>query len=374
MRLTASLRKIAIAAATVGLLCGAASADIRAFNDAMQMKDYKKAAAEAVSTWATLDKSRADLPIIANEFGFASLMGLDYESARTFATAALAGNGDKEFRIGAEVLLRFAEFKLTPSGATRDKLLAALEASATLPGIDVVSFLAVNALTTYDVESDSWRAAQVSAALGENLTGRGKGKPSVENLTFGLIRASSRYVVNRNMEAYNDLVALHDKVVAAIEGAATDEEATKFEPLYWQVSAWEGSAEAQLRSNQDFRKFKAAERSATSWGIRAARLKLQPRPPGSCKLGRPALERPIAYPSDALDDRVAGVVIVTVDVDASGAASNPRILAAVPQRYFGDAVVNATDKLRFARAADDAPDCTLAQKDKVFTYVFEIRH
>lgn len=374
MRLPTNLRKITAIAALAALACGTAFADIRAFNDAMQAKDYKKAAAEASSTWAALDKSRADLSVIANEFGFAALMASDYESARTFATAALAGNGDTEFRIGAEVLLRFAEFKLTPAAATRDKLLAALEASATLPGIDLVSFLGINALVSYDVQADSWRAAKVSAALGEDLTSRGKSKPSVENLTFGLIRASSTYATNPDMASYNELVALKDKVFAAIDSAATDEEATKFEPLYWQLHAWETSAEAQLKSNQDFRKFKAAEsQRPPRAGIRAVRLKLQPPPPDACKLGAPTLSRPIGYPTGALENGVAGAVAVKVDVDESGGVSNTRILAAVPQRYFGDAVLAGAERIKFSKAPDAAPGCSLAQKDMVFTYVFEIR-
>ena len=366
-------RRVAVAIAAI---CCAlpAFADIKSFNAAMQAKDYRKAAAEAATTWSTLDKGRADLPIIANEFGFAALMATDFESARTFATAALAGNGDNAFRMGAELLLRLSEFKLAPSGATRDKLQTALEASATLPGIDLVSYIGVNALVTYDVESDSWRAAQVSAALGENLTGRGKGKPTVENLTFGLIRASARYAINRNMESYDDLVALNAKVFDAIEGAATDEEAAKFEPVYWQLRAWEYSAEAQLKSNQDFRRFKADNTDAPPKLVRAARLNLQPPPPGSCKLGPPTLSKPIAYPPGALENGVAGAVVVKVDVEESGAITNMRVLAAVPQRYFGDAVVKAADRIKFTKAPDAPSGCTLVQKDKVFNYIFSIRH
>ncbi len=86
-------------------------------------------------------------------------MATDYEAARTFATAALVGGGEDAFHIGAELLRRLSEFKQTPSSATRDKLQTALEASATLPGIDLVSFIGVNALTSYDVENDCWRAA-----------------------------------------------------------------------------------------------------------------------------------------------------------------------------------------------------------------------
>lgn len=374
MGVLTNLRKIATAAAMAALMSGTAVADIRAFNEAMQAKDYKKAAVEATSTWATLDKSRSDLPIIANEFGFAALMALDYESARTFATAALAGNGDREFRIGAEVLLRFAEFKLTRSGTTREKLLTALEASATLPGIDLATFLGINALVTYDVESDSWRAARVSAALGEALTGRGKSKPSVENLTFGLIRASSAYAIDLDMESFKGLVALYGEVLDAIQTAPSDEEAKKFGPLLWQTLAWQQSARAQLRSNKDFRRGEPDGSDAWPKGVLTSRIGFSDLPPNACKLAPPVVSRPVAYPSDAADMGIAGAVVVKVDVDEAGAVSNMQMLAAVPQRLFGDAVLKAADRISFTKAPDATPGCTLVRKDKVFTYVFEMRH
>ena len=250
------LQRVAVSAAAICLALPA-FADIKSFNksfnDAMQAKDYRKAAAEAASTWATLAKGRTDLPIIANEFGFAAFMATDYAAARTYATAALAGNGEDAFHIGAELLLRLSQFKLTPNGDTRNGLQTALEASATLAGVDLVTFLGVNALTSYDVDNDNWRAAKVSAALGENLTGRGKAKPSAENLTFGLIRALATYVSDRNMASYLGLVALNEKVAAAIDDAASDEEAAKLEPAFWQVRAWQASAAEQLQSDGDFR-------------------------------------------------------------------------------------------------------------------------
>ena len=151
------LQRVAVSAAAICLALPA-FADIKSFNksfnDAMQAKDYRKAAAEAASTWATLAKGRTDLPIIANEFGFAAFMATDYAAARTYATAALAGNGEDAFHIGAE-LLRLSQFKLTPNGDTRNGLQTALEASATLAGVDLVTLLGVNALTSYDVDNDN---------------------------------------------------------------------------------------------------------------------------------------------------------------------------------------------------------------------------
>lgn len=365
-------RRLVVGGAAICLTLPA-FADIKSFNAAMQTKDYRKAAAEAASTWSTLDKSRVDLPVIANEFGFASLMATDYEAARTFAMAALGGGGDNAFRVSAELLLRLSEFKLTPSGATRDKLQTALEASATLPGVDLMSFVGVNALTSYDIENDNWRAAKVSAALGENLTGRGKGKPTAENLIFSLIRASATYVIDRDMASYLGLVSLNDKVTTAIEGASSEEEAAKFEPAFWQVRAWEESASAQLQSDRDFKRDKAYEIGGRPKGPRVARLYLQEPQEGVCKLTVPTFAQPVPYPTEARRSGVAGAVIVKVDVQENGLTKNMRILAAVPQRYFGDAIYGVGNRITFTKTKDATPGCSLAQNGKVFTYIFTMR-
>ena len=79
-------------------------------------------------------------------------------------------------------------------------------------------------------------------------------RSALENLTFGLIRASSTYAINLDMASYQDLVALNGKLLIAIRDAASDEEAKKFAPVFWQLRAWQESAGAQLRSNRDFKR------------------------------------------------------------------------------------------------------------------------
>lgn len=377
MRWIGNLRRLLVVGVAMVAMTGTAASDIRSFNAAMQAKDYKTAAAEAAATWPTLDKSRGDLAIIAREFGFAAFMAGDYEAARTFAAATLAAAGDNELRIGAELLLGLSEFKLTPSNATRDKLQAALEGSATLPGIDLVTYVGINALTAYDVDNDSWTAAQVSAALGERLTGRGAGA-SVDNLRFGLIRASANYVVNRDVASYRSIIALSQRVFDAIDGAASDDEAAKFEPVYWQLRAWEISAVQQLDAKEDFKEDKPGQGGSRRIGARVARLYANEPPAGACKTSVPSFDQPVPYPHQVLNrgrgGKVAGVVLLKVDIQQTGTISNMRILAAVPQRYFGDAVYGVGNRIKFMKAPEATAGCSLAQKDKVFTYVFEMRN
>ena len=145
----AGLRGVSLALAAAILLSAPASADIKSFNAAMQAGNFKLAASEAASTWPTLDEARDDLAIIAREFGFAAYMSGDFAAARTFATEALKESGDTPLvaasRVQSAVLLRAAEHRSGATDQTRDALVQALQARATLPGLDGISFIAAQA-------------------------------------------------------------------------------------------------------------------------------------------------------------------------------------------------------------------------------------
>ena len=61
-------------------------------------------------------------------------------------------------------------------------------------------------------------------------------------------------------------------------------------------------------------------------------------------------QKPV-YPRSALYKYLVGTVILEVDVDAQGASSNPRILAAVPLEFFGASVLQSVGALHFALPA-----------------------
>ena len=118
---------------------------------------------------------------------------------------------------------------------------------------------------------------------------------------------------------------------------------------------------------------KADEVGARPRGPRAARLYLQEPQDGVCRITVPAFAQPVPYPSEARRGGVAGAVIVKVDVQENGLIRNMRILAAVPQRHFGDAIYGVGNRITFMKTKDATPGCSLAQKDKVFTYIFTMR-
>ena len=87
------------------------------------------------------------------------------------------------------------------------------------------------------------------------------------------------------------------------------------------------------------------------------------------------MKRKPTYPSSALFHHLVGTVIMSVDIDQSGSVSNPHILAAVPLKPFGDAVLNAIDGLKFLPGQGwDAKSCSLAHQGHVVSFNFEIAH
>ena len=74
----------AIVASLAILAAAPAFADIKAYNAAVKAGDYKAAAAEAKSVWATFDKTSPDTAGVAREFGFSSYVAGDYAAAHDF--------------------------------------------------------------------------------------------------------------------------------------------------------------------------------------------------------------------------------------------------------------------------------------------------
>lgn len=378
MQWGARIRGLAVAAALI-LAAAPVHADIRAFNDAMQAKDYRKAAVEAADSWKTLDKSRNDLAAIAREFGMAAFMAEDYPAARDYAAAAVASgervNEGRAERIGSDVLLRLSEHKLGPSLDTRGRLLTALQASATLPGIDQISYLGVSELVSFDIDKRYWKSTRVSAALAEKLTQQGGPGYAIISLEYGLVRAMAEFGDDRDIDGYAGLTTLRDRIVDTINKAPTANNGARLVSLFWEVTAWQSSAASMLNNSSKLKAYKASHgaplevNTATPVGQLIAR----PNQPNVCTTQlNPKSPRPV-FPSIASMKGMMGTVILDVDLDAQGNVIASKILAAAPDKYFGDYTLKAVSKFTFEPRTDAAPGCTLAQTGMVFTFVFYLR-
>lgn len=341
----------------------------------MKDRDYARATAAAASAWATLDKSRDDLAIIAREFSFAAYLAGDYAAAKAYSESAVAAgaalNEAPVLRAASDVLLRVSEFKLAPSAQTRDRLYAALNTRSTMEGVDLVAYLAADVITAYDFERGAWKEAEESAALGGKLSGAGGDVFLIYSYRFGLFENVAAYMRSRDVKPFERLTALKEQIITTINMADSDEAAAPFVKFYWEVHAWQNSTGMHLVGR---RKMKWPDpdpslvRMPDDRAVRMLSFRTeQDRCPSIIDL-----KRDIQYPRSALYKGMIGTVVLSVDIDDKGAASNPEILTAVPAKYFGDAVLKSVKDIRYKPQGAWPEGCTLTQPKRIVTFQFSI--
>lgn len=383
------MRTMAIAGVCLiaALIALPAFADIKSFNAAVTAGDYRTAAAEAAATWPTLDKSREDIAVIAREFGFVSYVAKEYAAAKTFAEFAAAqnveGDGAAEAKALGTLLLRAAEYRLKPSDAARDALFGALEARAALPSFDNISFAATEAVLGHDLDKGRWRNAAASAELATRLASAGGAYYAHERRKYELYRHVADYRVRERAETYDALTELLEAICAQAAAIPSDQAAQRFVELFWEVWAWRSALSAHLTS-RGVREHtrKQAQRAADEkarWERLGADEQLSRRlgrqPAGSdpaCQKMFDPRRKP-DFPSSALFRGFVGSVVLRADLDESGKLHNPEILAAVPEKFFGGAVLEASDDMRYVPGKVwDAASCTMAEDDRIVTFEFII--
>jgi TonB family protein len=374
--------------AVVALIAGPAFADIKSFNTAVNAGEFKKAAAEAASTWPTLDKSRADIGLIAREFGFVSYVAKDYAAAKTYAEFAAAHKAEEpeaaETQTLANILLRAAEYRLKPSEATRDALFGALEMRAALPSFDNISFAATEAVVGHDLEKGRWRDAMSSTELGTKLATAGGAYYAYERRKYELYRNVADYRVREKAETYDRLTELIEAICVEAAAIPSDRPAQRFVELFWEAWAWRATLSAHLTSRRVSEHLRASEQRKADekarWERFTASEQLRRRlgqPPtepdaAACEKTFDARRKP-EFPSSALHRGFVGSVVLRANIDDSGKLQNPEILAAVPEKYFGGAVLEAFDDMRYVPGKVWNPgECKMAQTGKVITFEFVI--
>jgi hypothetical protein len=371
------MRTLALAGAWVlaAMVALPAFADIKSFNAAVNAGDFKKAAAEATATWPTLDKSRKDIVLIAREFGFVSYVAKEYASARTFAEfAALQdaeGDGAAETKTLGNVLLRATEYRLAPSDATRDALFGALEARRGLQSFDNISFAATEALVGHDLEKGRWRDAIASAELAAKLTESAGRSYMLERRRYELYGAVASYRVNGTRANYQKFVDLSHAMTEELLAAPSDAAAERMLPLYWDIRSWRGAIFSHLRSrgrnvpDDDSRKGEQTPE-------RLKKLTDSHEDDDACRKVFDWRAKP-DYPKSALYEGFVGAVILRVDIDESGKASNPTVLAAMPEKHFSDAVLGHVGQMKWVPGKTwDKSKCSLAEKGHVVTFNFQL--
>jgi len=171
-----SMGRLAGACVALGLLCAAilpAHADIKAFNAAVTAGDFKAASAAAAETWPALDKAAPDIAVTAREFAWVSMLAGDPARAQAYtgflvARASALGPGDPS-QVTWRVLDAWAAFAVRPARETRKALADALAARAAIPGKDLISLRAAQALFKDEWDGGRWSEAAAAGDLGAHI-------------------------------------------------------------------------------------------------------------------------------------------------------------------------------------------------------------
>jgi TonB family protein len=355
-----------------------AFADIKAFNAAVSKGDYKAAAAEAESTWPTLDKSRKDITVIAQEFGYAAFMSNDYAASRTYAefTSRHPDIGtDPYLQAVSTVLLKLSDHRLKPSGKTRDELWTAVTKRAEQEGFDNVSFFGVDSVLAWDMDRGNWMAARTTAELGVKLATVGGSYYAIPKRRLELYAGIAGYFAGNEEENFVKVRDLQHATYMDIDAAASDDAGKALLPIYWETRTWRQAMGLHMVAH---RKKIPADPDETPPGAeqpayeRFERLFPSRDRDGTCKVEVVWKKQP-EYPSSSKYQGFVGAVLVATDIDDGGNPLNVRILGAVPEKAFGPHVLELMKAAKFKPAKDSMAGCKLARQNHRIDFDFSIR-
>lgn len=369
--------RIALAACLSVLVSGAALADITTFNTAVKAGNYKAAAAEAKTVWATWDMADHDTAIVAREFGFASYVAGDYAAARSYGQflkdkgATLATPDDQPAT--SRVLLAASSFRISANDATRKDLFEAVKAREAAPGLDSISMLASEALYKADWASGRWRDAADSGMSAYNILQRGGDALMARAFEARTTAAAGDFLAQRDKTDYDRMVDTHEAIIDAINKTNDPKRRENLVCLAFSARAW---------SNAIYNFFDSVQQTGSSIPVKVKHRDLsdpdqaffasvQPSAAEWCAVDTDA--NVMRYPSSPLFNGMVGTVIMRFDVDDSGRITRSDVLAAVPARHFSEAVADAVPKIKFRPAAKAKPGCALARNDYVVTFTFRIQ-
>jgi hypothetical protein len=146
-----------------------ASADIRAFNAAVQSGDYRAAVIAANETWPAIDRAGPDAASVAREFGWIAMLANQPATALVYSKflveqgASLAQPDSSP--VVSRVLHDWATLASEPSPQSRTRLFASLQQRGAAPGHDLISARAAHALYAQAWAAGDWAQAGDSAIL-----------------------------------------------------------------------------------------------------------------------------------------------------------------------------------------------------------------
>lgn len=365
------------ALALLASMAGAAHADVRAFNAAVQSGDYRAAAAEADTTWATLDRTGADTAAIAREFAWVSMLADDPTSALVY-TRFLVEQGanlptpDPTPAI-SRVLHDWASLAAASSVTSRARLMDSLRVRATVTGRDLISARAAQALAAEAWSANDWPQTEAAATMAVRFFDDLGAGQSPARYHVRRLQTVANFMRTKSVDAYATLYdmagELHDLIAVSADTATRERLATE----YHEAVAWGDAVYGAISSS---RRPLPARRFSTS-AVHPTVEELLYRAPGDAALPRCRLtlargaENP-GFPFVSRFKDFGGEVIVALDVRPNGGFSNARVLAAAPAPEFAEATLDVVRSWRWRIDGAVQPPACRMPLVQIMTFEFAL--
>ena len=363
--------RIFACAALLAVIVGPASADIRAFNTAVQKGDYVAAVAAANETWPAISRANPDAASVAREFGWIAMLAGQPTTALTYAKflveqgASLARPDSSP--VVSRILHDWASLASAPSQPSRTRLLASLQQRAAAPGQDLISVRAAHALYAQAWAAGDWAQAYDSALLAIRFLDEVGASQSPVRFELRRGVAASSYMRVKSPEAYNaiyDVAAvLAEQIAAEPPGAIRDRYAAE----YFAAIAWGDIMYSALDATRQ----KATPNRSSNIKSIADILYSAPGDTSAPRC-RILLDRKFdspGFPFDARFRDLGGEVIYAMKVEPNGVLSSPRVLASAPHPGFAERLGDAVKSWRWRIEGYAPPSCRMPEAH-IFTVEF----
>lgn len=364
--------------ASVALFAAAAtpaSADIRAFNAAVQKGDYAAAVAAANETWPAINRASPDAASIAREFGWVAMLADEPATALTYAKFLVEQGASltqpDSSPVVSRVLFDWASLASATSQPSsqplRARLLASLQQRAAAPGRDLISVRAAHALHAEAWAAGDWVQAYDSALLAIRFLDEAGASQSPVRFELRRGVAASSYLRVKSSEAYNAIydvaAALAELIAVEPPGALRDRYAVE----YFAAVAW---GDVMYSALDAARQKATPNRGATTRSI----VEMLYPAPGDVVLPRCriVLDRKFdnpGFPFEARYRDLGGEVIYAFKVEPGGSFSNPRVLASAPHAGFARQLGDSFRSWRWRVEGPAPPNCRMPETH-ILTFEF----
>jgi dsDNA-binding SOS-regulon protein len=372
--------KLSAIAAVCLLLTGVTkpvTADISTFNAAVEAGDYGGAVLAAAETWPAIDTSAPDAAGIAREFAWIAMLADEPSAALVYARflveqGPLLAHPDPSPAV-SRVLLDWASLAATVSPQTRSRLLASLNARASIAGRDLISVRAAQVLHVEAWRAADWTQAGAAAALGIRFLDEIGAAQSPARFQMRRGMAVASFMTTKSPDAYNAIYdaaeELHDLIATTPEGAMRERLAGE----YFAAAAWGDVMYSALGSRQRA----TPDRRMTAGANRRPIAELLYPAPGDASLPRCRVTlarnfRQPGFPFNSQFRDFGGVVVYALSLEAGGVFSEPRLLVSAPHDGMASAVEDVISSWRWRiEGAVQPPACRMPETH-ILTFEFAL--